>query len=149
MTPLVLGLALTLTAPAPKKSDDPPPARLEGDWLVESFEGPKDGAPPGSITMRFADGKISITDPTRNGKPEEVEYSVDLTKKLATIDIKPKLAGGPGGAPDKVIQGILKIAGDELTICFGKDVADRPTEFKADAEKGVIVIHLKRVKPEK
>jgi uncharacterized protein (TIGR03067 family) len=148
MAPLVLALALTLAAPAPKKSDEPPPAKLDGDWVVESFEGPKDGAPPETITMRFADGKISISDPSRKGKAEEVDYTADLTKKPATIDIKPK-AGGPGGRPDKLVLGIIEVKGDELKICFGKETADRPAEFKADVEKGIMVIHLKRVKPEK
>jgi uncharacterized protein (TIGR03067 family) len=149
MTPLVLGLALTLAAPAPKKSDEPPPAKLEGDWVVESFEGtPKEANPPGTITMHFADGKIKITESTGKGSGEEVDYTADLAKKPATIDIKPK-AGGPGGGPDKLVQGILEIKGDELKICFGRDTTARPTEFKPDPEKGVMVIHLKRVKPEK
>jgi len=148
MTPLVLGLALAVAAPASKKSDEPPPAKLEGDWVVESFDGPKEEAPPGPITFHFADGKISVTDPQRNGKPEEVEYTADMTKKPATIDIKPR-AGGPGGGPDKLVQGIIEIRGDTMKLCFSKDATDRPKEFKGDREKGVMVITLKRVKPEK
>jgi uncharacterized protein (TIGR03067 family) len=148
MTPLVLGLALAVAAPASKKSDEPPPAKLEGDWVVESFEGPKDEAPPGTITFHFADGKISITEPQRKGRAEEVEYTADMTKKPATIDIKPR-AGGPGGGPDKLVQGIIEMKGDTMRLCFGKDSTDRPKEFKPDMEKGVMVITLKRVKPEK
>jgi uncharacterized protein (TIGR03067 family) len=151
MTPLVFGLALTLAAPAPKKSDEPPPAKLEGDWVVESFEGPpKQDTPPGSITMRISDGKLDVMDSTRKGgKAEEAEYTADLTKKPATIDIKPKAGGGPAGGPDRVVLGILEIKGDTLTLCFGRDAATRPTEFKANMEKGIVVIHLKRIKPEK
>ena len=149
MTPLVLGLALAVAAPASKKSDEPAPGKLDGGWVVESIEGPKQDTPPGTITMHFADGKISITDPSRNGRSEEAEYTADLTKKPATIDIRPKLAGGPGGGPDKAVLGILEIKGDTLQICFGRDMATRPTEFKGDPEKGIMLIHLKRVKPEK
>jgi uncharacterized protein (TIGR03067 family) len=116
--------------------------------VVESFDGPKDGPPPGAITIHFADGKLSVTDPGRKGKPEEVEYTADMTKKPATIDIKPR-AGGPGGAPDRLVLGIIEVRGDTMRLCFGKDAADRPKEFKADLEKGVAVITLKRVKPEK
>lgn len=148
MTPLVLGLALALGAPAPKKSDEPPPAKLEGDWVVEAFEGPKDEAPPGTITFHFTETKISITEPDRKGKQEEVDYSVDLTKKPATLDIKPGRAGGQGGGPDKVVQGIVEIKGDTMRMCFARD-GDRPTEFKGDRDKGVMLITLKRVKPEK
>src|SRR4051794_37411904 len=67
MTPLVLGLALTLGAPGSKKTDDPPPGKIDGDWVVESFEGPKNDAPPGAITFHFVADKISITEPARNG----------------------------------------------------------------------------------
>ena len=138
MTPLVLGLALTLAAPAPKKGDEPP-ARLEGDWLVESFEGGPDERPPGNLQFRFADGKVTVSDAGRpQGKADETTYTVDLTKKPATIDIKP-------GRGDKVVLGIVEIKGDTLKLCFGKDATERPTEFKPDAEKRIIVVHLKRI----
>ena len=143
MTALVVGLALTLAAPAPKKADEPPPGKLEGEWVVESIEGPKDDTPPGSVTMRFADGKISIQDKKRN-RPEDAGYTADPTKKPATIDIKPDR-----GPQDNVVQGIYEVKGDTLRICFGRDGAARPTEFKGDVTKGVMLITLKRVKPEK
>jgi len=150
MTPLVLGLALTLGAPGSKKTDDPPPGKIDGDWVVESFEGPKNDAPPGAITFHFVADKISITEPARNGKAEEVDYAVDLTKKPATIDIKPRVgAPGGGGGPDKTVQGIIEVKGDTMKLCFSRDGADRPTEFKGNAEKGVMLVILKRVKPEK
>jgi uncharacterized protein (TIGR03067 family) len=148
MTPIILGLALALGAPAPKKSDEPPPAKLEGDWVVESFDGPKDGAPPGTVTFHFTEGKISITEPDRKGKQEEVDYTVDLTKKPATLDIKAGQPGGQGGGPDKVVQGIIEVKGDTMRMCFSRD-GDRPTEFKGDRGKGIMLITLKRVKPEK
>lgn len=143
MNPLLLGLALTLAAPAPKKSDEPPPAKLEGEWVVESIEGPKDDTPPGTITMRIADGMISIKEGKRE-KPEDAGYTIDATKKPATIDIRPD-----GGPKVQVVQGIYEVKGDTLKICFGRDGVDRPTEFKGDASKGIMLITLKRVKTEK
>jgi uncharacterized protein (TIGR03067 family) len=142
MTPLVLSLAITLAAPGPKKADEPPPAKLEGDWVVESFEGPKKDAPPGSITMRFAGGKIIISEAGK-ARGEEAGYTVDQTKKPAHIDITPD-KGGP-----KVVQGIFEIKGDTMKLCFGKDVSERPTDFKSDVEKGIMVINLKRAKADK
>lgn len=143
MTPLVLGLAFTLAAPAPKKAEEPPPGKLEGDWVVESFDGPKDDAPPGTITMRIADGKISIQEQKRD-KPEVAGYSVDPAKKPATIDIRPD-----GGPKAMIVQGIFEVKGDTLRLCFGRDGVERPTEFRGDATKGIMLITLKRVKPEK
>ena len=142
MTPLVLGLALAIGAPAPKKGDEPP-AKLEGNWVVESFEGAPDEPPPGNVVFRFADGKVRITEGGRpEGKGEEAGYTADLTKKPATIDIKP-------GRGDKVVLGIIEVKGDTLKLCFGKDLTERPTEFKVDADKRIVVVTLKRMKEEK
>jgi len=143
MTPLVLGLALAIGAPAPKKSDEPAPGKLEGEWVVETFEGPKDDTPPGTITMRIADGKISIKEAKRE-KAEDARYTTDATRKPATIDIRPER-----GPKEQTIQGIYEVKGDTLKLCFGRDGVDRPTEFKGDAARGIMFLTLKRVKPEK
>ena len=92
MTPLLLGLAITLAAPAPKETPKEPP-KLEGDWIVESFEGGGEKGPPGSITMQFTADKVNIREGKRE-KAEEAGYTVDLKAKPATIDIRP----GRGGA---------------------------------------------------
>lgn len=141
MTPsLLLGLAIVVGAPAKKDAPKEPP-KLEGDWIVESIEGPKDN-PPGQITMRFTEGKILIMEGKRE-KPEEANYTADLKKTPATIDIKPDK-----GAKDPVL-GILEITGDTMKLCFARDGKERPTEFKGDAANGVMLIHLKRTKVEK
>jgi uncharacterized protein (TIGR03067 family) len=145
MTPLVLGLALAVAAPAPKTADEPPPAKLEGEWVVESMDGPKtDAEGTGAITARFADGKVAIKEPKRE-KAEVAAYTVDLTKKPATIDIRPDQ-----GPKDQVILGIIEVKGDTLKLCFAHGgMGDRPTEFKGDPAKGVMFITLKRVKADK
>jgi uncharacterized protein (TIGR03067 family) len=144
-TPLLVGLALTVGAPAAKDTAKPAP-KLEGEWVVEKFEGPKDEAPPGGITLQFTENRISIFDPKR-GKPEEAEYTADLTKKPAHIDIRPGQAGP--AKRELVVYGLFAIDGDTLKLCFAKDGADRPTELKGDAEKGVMLITLKRVPADK
>jgi uncharacterized protein (TIGR03067 family) len=144
-TTLIVGLALTVAAPGPKETAKPAP-KLEGEWVVEKFEGPKEADPRGSITLRFMENRISIFEPKRE-KPEEADYTVDQTKKPAHIDIRP---GQPGQAKNElVVYGIFTIDGDTLKLCFGKDGADRPTELKGDIEKGIMLITLKRVKEEK
>ena len=143
MNPLILGLTLVLAAPAPKKADEPAPGKLEGDWIVESIEGPKEDAPPGSITMHIGDGTISIKEGKRE-KAEDAGYTADATKKPATIDIRPGR-----GPKEQIIQGIYEVKRDTLKLCFGRDGVDRPTEFKGDVSKGIMLITLKRVKAEK
>lgn len=140
MTPsLLLGLAIIVGAPAKKDSPKDPP-KLEGDWIVESIEGPKEAG--GQITMRFTEGKILILEAKRE-KPEEANYTADLKKNPATIDIKPDR-----GAKEPVL-GILEITGDTMKLCFARDGKERPKEFKGDAANGVMLINLKRVKAEK
>lgn len=144
-TSLFVGLALTVAAPGLKETAKPAP-KLEGEWVVEKFEGPKDEMPPGSITLRITENRISIFEPKRQ-KPEEADYTVDLTKKPAHIDIRP-VQGGPA-KQDLVVYGVFAIDGDTLKLCFAKEAADRPTELKGDVEKGVMLITLKRVKDDK
>ena len=142
MTPLFLGLALAVAAPAPKKADEPPPAKLDGEWLVESMEGPKEPK-AGNVTMRFTDGKFSIMEAGR-AAPENGTYTTDTTKKPAIIDIRL----GNGGK-DMVVEALLELKGDTLRLCFRHGGGARPTEFKGDAEAGVMLITLKRVKADK
>lgn len=142
MTPsLLITAALVLGAPGPKEAPKETP-KLEGDWIVESFEGPKEG-PPGAITFRFTEGKISIMEGKRE-KPEEALYTADLKKKPATIDIRPDR-----GQKDKVVLGIIEVTGDTMKLCFTKEGSERPKEFKGDPANGVMFINLKRIKAEK
>ena len=98
----------------------------DGEWVVESFEGPKDG-PPGQVTFRFADGRVSILEGKKE-KPEEAAYTVDPTRKPAHIDIRPEK-----GKKDLVVYGIYELSGDTLKLAFGFDGRERPTEFKGNA----------------
>jgi uncharacterized protein (TIGR03067 family) len=138
---LLLGIVLVVAAPGLKETPKQPP-KLEGEWLVESMEGPK-GTPPGPVTFRFTENKISVLEGKRD-RAEDVGYTVDLTKKPATIDMRPEK-----GQKELVILGIIEVNGDTMKFCFARDGAGRPSEFKGDDEKGVMMITLKRVKAEK
>ena len=145
-TSLIVGLALAVAAPGPKDAAKPPP-KLEGEWVLERFDGPKD-APPGAVTMKFTDNRITIVEggvPGGRDRNEEADYTVDLTKKPAHIDIRPTR-----GKQDMVVLGLFAIEGDTLKLCFGFGGGqERPAELKADTEKGVALITLKRVKADK
>src|SRR5687767_7355725 len=113
-TCLIVGLTLAIAAPGPKDAAKPP-AKLEGEWVLEKFEGPKD-APPASVTMKFTDTRISILEAKRD-RAEEADYTVDLTKKPAHIDIRPLQGGQAKG--EMVVYGLIAIEGDTLKLCFG------------------------------
>jgi len=147
---LLIGLALTVGAPIPKDKPKPEP-KLEGDWVVESFEPQEGGPKEKSITFTFTADRVLIHD-GMGKKPEEAGYTADLKKKPATIDIRPNRAGGPapgaGAVAQPVVLGIIEIDGDTMRLCFVKK-GERPTEFKGDAENGILLITFKRVKSDK
>lgn len=146
-TTLMLTIALSVAAPKPKeepKKEAPP--KLDGEWAVLSISG---GGPKkddiASIRFTFADGKISIMEPSRKN-PEQAAFTADYTKKTPEIDIRP---GKPGAPNEEVVKGIFTIKGDELMICFLKGPGERPTEFKSDEKTNTVLITLKRVKMDK
>jgi len=143
MNALVLGLAFTLTAPAPKETPKEVP-KIEGEWTVESFDGDGEKGPDGSVIFVFTESKVSVKEGKRD-KAEEASYTVDLKKKPATIDIRP---GRPGGK-DEIVLGIIEVTGDVMKLCFTKEGGERPTEFKGNKDKRTAMLTLKRVKPEK
>jgi uncharacterized protein (TIGR03067 family) len=143
---LLLTVALSLMAPGPKEEPKKDAGKLDGEWLVVTFEGgpeKKDGV--ASVRFQFTDGKIVVHEAGRDRK-ENAAFTADYTKKLPEIDIRPSI---PGADNDKVVKGVFKITGDKLELCFSKgDSAERPTELKAVPEKGIVLITMKRIKPE-
>ncbi len=139
----LLGLAFAVGAPTTKDKDKPA-AKIDGSWVIDMVEG-KDAndLPKGVLTMTFAEGKVTIKMDGKADPGEKADFTVDASKKPAHIDIKP--AGAP---PELVIRGIYEIDGDTLKICFAKK-GDRPTEFRADGEKGASFLKLKRLKEDK
>ena len=139
-TSLFVGLVLVVAAPAPKKAGDEAPDKIEGEWVVESIDGPKD-LPKGLLKFRFTEGKLFVSKAGR-GNEEPASYTLDTTKKPVTIDIRPE-----SGPKDEVIVGIIEVKGDAMKFCFGK--AERPTEFKGNPDKEIMLFNMKRAKPEK
>jgi uncharacterized protein (TIGR03067 family) len=142
---MMLGLALSLSAPAPKEAPkkEAPPS-IDGVWVVEKFEGPgpKEVA-PGSVTFAFKDGTIDISEGGVGKKGESAQFTIDYKKTPIEIDISPS-RGGQG--PDKKVLGIVKFEKEKMTLCFSKDGGTRPTEFTGD--KGAVCIIFNKQKPE-
>ena len=144
---LLIGAALVLAAPAPKEAPKTA-AKLEGTWLLTDAVGEKgkEDAVKENVRFVFADGNVTIlTARVKGDRTESATYTADLTKKPATIDIKPNMKG----QKEIVIKGIVEVSGDTLKLCFGRDGTDRPTEFKGDVEKRVQLMTFKRVEEKK
>ena len=95
--------------------------------------------------MTITADRILIKEGKRD-KPEEAGYTADLNKKPATIDIRPAGRAVLERRRKWSCKAFSKSNGDTLKLCFTCDGAERPTEFKGDAEKGVMLIFLKRIK---
>jgi uncharacterized protein (TIGR03067 family) len=136
-TSLLLGLALSISAPATKEAPKEAP-KLEGTWLVEKM-GDEINV-KGGMTFAFKAGVLTVIEP---GQPPEIgSYTVDLTKKPMTVDLK------PGNEKDLNLPGIIEIKDDTLRMCLSV-MGKRPTEFKNELANGTLLFVLKRVVPEK
>lgn len=150
LTTLTVSLAILLAAPAPKEGAKE--AKLEGNWQLAEAEG---AGPKGSKEelekkpVRFVIEKdvikiIETREPAGKERIEEATYEVDMTKKPATINIKPK------GAPKEiVVQGIIEVDANTLKLCFGRNGKERPKEFKGDASKDQQLMIFKRLEEKK
>jgi uncharacterized protein (TIGR03067 family) len=141
---LLIGLALAVGAPA-KDSPAKDGPGIVGEWVGEkAVAGGKElPVPKGGIAFTFtADGKLTVREGERE-KADTGTYKADPKKDPAELDIVP-----PADKKEPTVQGIYKVDGDTLTLCFarGKAGAARPTKFEAPEGSDVIMITLKRVK---
>jgi len=143
MTPLLLCLALSLSAPAPKEilKKDPPHV---GSWSIEAVTlgGQPLPLPDSEMkTITFtAEGKV-IREGA--GKTEDGgTITVDLKKTPHEIDVV-EAGGQQMGQTGK---GIFKVEGDTITICMTIGDGERPTKFESPAGSQNILFTMKRVK---
>lgn len=144
----LLAAALTLvSAPVPKekpklKDED----AILGIWAIEKVdaggEAPKE-APTADevakIRMEFKKNNKYRFWGGPNGDGKEIEYKLDPSAKLKTIDL---IDGG------RTTLGLYEIDGDRLKICYSvQPRANRPEEMKSN-DLGYRVVTLKRVKDE-
>ena len=143
MTPVLLALAVTVAAPAPKEAKKDPPSVL-GEWLIESTT--LNGAPlPGGpvVTVVYtADGK-SETRREGGAIVQSGTYTLDPKKEPAEVD----LTSAPPAAG--TWKGIYRLDGDTLTVCVTTSSSARPTSFEGKAGSGYIVTVYRRVPKKK
>ena len=98
---LLLGLALSVGAPAAKEAPKKEVPSIVGEWIGEKAVagGKENPVPEGGISFTFtADGKLKVK-AGANEKPEAATYKIDTKKTPFEIDIE---APGEKGS----IQGI-------------------------------------------
>jgi uncharacterized protein (TIGR03067 family) len=142
MSPVLLALAVTFAAPAPK---DPPKKDIDpllGEWVAVKAE--KAGMPlpigPDGMSIEFKpDGKVVIKESMT--APPECGYTTDPKKDPAEFDIMLPAAGRKAAN----MTGIYKVEGDTLIVCLSVG-GGRPTKFESAAGQANLLMTLKRVK---
>ena len=130
--------------PTPKDKAKPIQEQVLGDWqLVKAVMG-ADANPRkefGATILTFTAGEIQIQENGKRQDRDDAGYTLDVKKMPTAIDIIPKRGG------DKTIQGILKLEGDQLTLCFTHGGnGDRPLDFVSPPNTQIALMHFKRVK---
>jgi uncharacterized protein (TIGR03067 family) len=123
--------------PPPKEEVKLPSNQLLGTWNVTSVN--VVGRPPPDdatgMTMVFTSNEIQIHKKGVRRTEDDAKYTIDWTKTPPTIDLVPRA--------EQKLEGLLKLEGDQLTMCIG--IMGRPRDFNVGAAEAVIVIQLKRV----
>ena len=151
----VLAAALTVTA-SPSHAQDNPTKEvsaevkaelkaLEGTWEPTRYTTGEQSTGPEILAeiRRVAEGDFVYW--TRKGKRfAGTHVTIDPSAKLKTIDV---VADG-GRYRDKVVQGIYKLDGEELTICMAAPDAARPDSFEPKANDGWTLMVFRKATPE-
>jgi uncharacterized protein (TIGR03067 family) len=142
LAPIAIGALLI--AGQPKKAEVKDPAlELQGGWsmvllFVNGDETPAEQAKSGELVVED-DGYRSKLGATAEGST----FKIDATKDPKAIDF----TYTSGFSKGKTIKGIYKIEGDDLTICRGlSPETERPGEFAAPADSGLLLVVWKRSK---
>jgi uncharacterized protein (TIGR03067 family) len=114
-------------------------ASFDGTWKV--IAGTIDGNAAGEDFLN----SVSVTIDGKNyrsiigGETDSGSFTVDDAKSPNAMDIR------PANNPDRIIPAIYELTGDTLRVCYATKGA-RPTEFKSEADSGVVLFTYKRGK---
>jgi uncharacterized protein (TIGR03067 family) len=141
VTPLLIGIALTLGAPGLK--DKPAAHDLYGEW---EFVSAVDGGKPDPVTSppyryRFnRDGTWQVF----RGDAETAGrrgFKFDPKADPPTLDTNTP----PAGPESPLVLGIYRVEGDRLTLCKAFPGKPRPTAFAAPPQSECYLVVLRRV----
>jgi uncharacterized protein (TIGR03067 family) len=143
MNVLLLGLALSITAPASKDAAKKDTQSIVGEWVpTEAIRGGKPDMPPPGTSITFTeDGKLILKEGNKAGRSEEGTYKADAKKNPAEVDLLP-----PKGE-ERAMLGIYKFEKDKLILCLARG-GDRPKKFESPEGTEVMLITLERAKKE-
>jgi len=124
--------------------------KLQGEWQAVEIQAKgktstKDDSEVKNLRFVIKGDGITIPHPSEEGKERKQTFKVNSAKSPKEIDI----TSLDGQEKDKTSACIYKLDKDRLTICipyFTENPSVRPTEFKARANDGIMLITLERVK---
>ncbi len=119
------------------------PAKLVGTWTYVSGE--KDGKKITADELKAGVVEITKKNITLNSPDGKfiIKYEIDPAKKPARI--KMEITEGPQGQGSKT-EGIIRMKGDQLQLCYPALGGAVPTEFAAKAGSGLHLFTLARKK---
>jgi uncharacterized protein (TIGR03067 family) len=142
LAPMAIGVVL-FAGQAKKAEVKDPALELQGGWsmvllFVNGEETPADEAKGGELYIED-DGYRSKLGATTQAST----FKIDAAKQPKTIDF----TYTSGFLKGKTVKGIYKIDGDDLTVCRGLNPdKDRPAEFAAPTDSGLLLVVWKRSK---
>ncbi len=128
--------ALSILQRASAQTPDADLPKLQGKWVVESFE--YNGNPIDVMkdaVREFVGGKYTLKPKDRDALEGTVK--IDSSKKPKTIDLD--VAG-------RMLKGIYELDGDTLKMCYNLSGNERPSELASPPDSGIVLVIHKRLK---
>jgi uncharacterized protein (TIGR03067 family) len=137
MSAAVACCALVLCCGRPVVAADADHAKLQGKWLVESFN--YNGAQVERMVGAVRDIKDSgyTLVPKAGDTINGVVKGLDSSKKPKTIDLE---------FNGQTLLGIYEFEGDTFKLCYNLNQPERPTEFASKPDTGLVLVIHKRSK---
>lgn len=135
------GLAVAFTAFAADKPDPKADlAAMKGRWKVTAttFDGKAQPMPAaGQRVLEFGDKEFTAYDGDKKGRT--LGFALDPTATPKRFDLL-----RPG--KDEKAEGVYKLDGDKLSLCYAEPGAARPDKLESKAGARVFLLELERVK---
>jgi len=135
-------IAASLLVGAAVKGAEPVSAKnLAGTWSCNSAV--IDGRPLADETARQL--KLTMTtDRYKTERGDQVLFDSTYMLNAAKTPVQIDMVGTEGDLKDKAALGIVKLDGDQLTMCYVMPGKERPTVFESGPQSGVFLVVWKR-----